>query len=292
MSEIITEMLTDNNNAEMKMRMEMAMAMEKDVGMDVRKDTETDKKKVIRIRKAKKPRLTKVILGNDEENICIRMRRENDNENENENENENDGEVESEGVEAKNTNDRTEEVRPENNTNNNTNNKPKASVHRFKFSDAFMEHLNVFSQIHKYDARPDFKDAWVNWMQENTRIIEDEKTRLNELGFTGNMKDKMYKSVRYYFCKKTNEEKEPKKRRDYISMSKEILDVIDTHIETSMKENIKFKPSKGYDDFCEVYSTILENEVNTIVEHSDLSEDGARDKIKKTYKNRYYVMTH
>lgn len=287
---MITEMLTDNNNVEMKLKMEMEMKMEMALGMNVIKDTETDKKKVIRVRKAKKPRLTKVILGSDEENMC--MRRDNEN-------NENDGkgvgngegevEVESESVDTRNTNDCTEEVRPEN---NNTNNKPKASVHRFKFSDAFMEHLNVFSQIHKYDTRPDFKDAWENWMQENTRIIEDERTRLNELGFTGNMKDKMYKSVRYYFCKKTNEEKEPKKRRDYISMSKEILDVIDTHIETSMKENIKFKPSKGYDDFCEVYSTILENEVNTIVEHSDLSEDGARDKIKKTYKNRYYVMTH
>jgi hypothetical protein len=162
------------------------------------------------------------------------------------------------------------------------------NIYRYKFTNEFMEELFKFSKIHQYDHRNDFKEAWKQWVDDNLDIINKETRRLIELGYDGDIIDKMYKSARYYFRKKSTEKKEPIKRRLYISVQKEFLDAIDEHINNNIHlEN--FKPSEGFNDFCKNQPELLKQEVFTLYRAGMTDSDEIKNKIKKTYKNRYFL---
>ena len=165
------------------------------------------------------------------------------------------------------------------------------SIYRFNFCSEVMDLITQFAKIHQFDDRKVYKELWVNWMEENNDSITNEITRLRRLGYEGDILDKMFKAGRYYFRKKnTNEEKQQQKRRSYITMSSDVLNAMDKHIYESIK-NDDFTPSSGYTDFCTTHVEILKSEIKrlcseTVIESSDLIE-----KIKKTYKNRYFIVT-
>jgi len=117
---------------------------------------------------------------------------------------------------------------------NNLNRKSNIQIFRFKFTSEFMVELFEFSKVHQYDERKDFKEAWIQWVQENKNIIDSEIDRLTNLGYDGDILDKMFKSARYYFRKKSTEKHEPKKRRQYIGVNKDLLDAMDIHIEENI----------------------------------------------------------
>lgn len=161
-------------------------------------------------------------------------------------------------------------------------------VFRFKFSQTILEQMQEFARIHKFDQRTDFKEAWETWIQNNKTMIQEENTRLCQCGFTGDIHDKMYKSVRYYYSKKSNSKQEPKKRRKYITIDKEILANIDRHITNSIESNDSFKPSDGFKEFIDLnYDSILPT-----FEKTELTRDDIDQKLKKTYKNRYFLISN
>lgn len=193
----------------------------------------------------------------------------------------------------------------------------KAPVFRYKFSDMITVQLNNFAQIHKHESRQDFKDSWDSWIENNKEVIQLETNRLEQMGFQGNIEDKMYKSTRYYFCKKTNEKKQPQKRRKYVSISKELINAMDIHIEICLrhmnvdmnndvvdnlqKENnnnpneyivYNYKPSTGFINFCETNYYLVQNEKDRIYKESKMNNEDIELKLKKTYKNRYFIQTN
>ena len=76
-------------------------------------------------------------------------------------------------------------------------------VYRFQFSTVVVQTMTIFARIHQYDDRGTYKEAWDNWVQENSNLIRQEKNRLEKLGYQGDILDKLYKSGRYYFRKKS-----------------------------------------------------------------------------------------
>ena len=84
-----------------------------------------------------------------------------------------------------------------------------------------MEKLHAFAQLHRFDNRHIFKEAWEKWCTDNETSIGTEIQVLEKNGYKGPALDKMYKSARYYFRKKKNNENEPKKRRRYVSVDGE-----------------------------------------------------------------------
>jgi len=95
----------------------------------------------------------------------------------------------------------------------------------------------------------------------------------------------------------------PTERRSYITMSKQCIRMMDDHIRTSAASSSPFKPSICYTNFYETKMTSDEmtKEIGNIVDKyektldaisSNRTEDELTqeimDKIKKTYKNRYY----
>ena len=97
----------------------------------------------------------------------------------------------------------------------------------------------------------------------------------------------MFKSARYYFRKKSTEKKEPQKRRTYVGIQSELLNAMDTHIITN-KKNSDYKPSNGFDDFCKEYIELLKMEVTNLCKSGIKDSEEIKNKIKKTYKNRYF----
>jgi hypothetical protein len=98
----------------------------------------------------------------------------------------------------------------------------------------------------------------------------------------------------------------PAQRRTYITMSKQCIRLMDEHIQraasTPATAAAVFKPSVCYDDFYQTQMTTaaMTTEIGNIIEKyektpgamsnqtaDELTEE-IMDKIKKTYKNRYY----
>jgi len=163
------------------------------------------------------------------------------------------------------------------------------NIYRYKFSSELIIELSNFAKIHQYDHRKVFKEAWEVWLEENNEIVYNEINRLTSLGYDGNILNKMFKSARYYFRKKSTEKKELKKRRFYISVQKELLKAMDTHILSEINQQ-HYKPSNGFEHFCKNNMELLKEQVNSFCKNGFIDHIEIKKKIKKTYKNRYFLV--
>jgi hypothetical protein len=164
------------------------------------------------------------------------------------------------------------------------------NIHRYKFTQVFMDELYEFSKIHQFDDRKLFKESWTIWVEESDSLIQNETERMKNLGYDGDVLDKMFKSARYYFRKKSSVKPEPKERRKYISVKRELLEEMDSHIISGINNKNKYKPSEGFDDFCQKNTETLKKEIETLIE-KNIESTEIIAKIKKTYKNRYFMLT-
>ena len=163
-------------------------------------------------------------------------------------------------------------------------------IYRFKFTEEFMRELYNFAKIHQYDERKDFKEAWKIWTEDNQDIVYEEIRRLSNLGYDGDVIDKMFKSARYYFRKKSTEKTTPRHRRQYISVPHELLDAMDNHIYENIY-NEDYQPKTGFVSFCKLNESIVKETLTKLFEQSIKDSKMIEDKIKKTYKNRYFMLT-
>ena len=162
------------------------------------------------------------------------------------------------------------------------------NIYRYKFTQEFTVELFKFSKIHQYDHRKDFKEAWEKWVEENEDLVNEEYRRLSNLGYNGDIMDKMFKSARYYYRKKNVEEKKPVERRIYIGSQKDMLDAMDEHITSNLSR--EFKPSDGFDDFCKKNVDIIKTQVTLLCQAGYTDANEIKSKVKKTYKNRYFLI--
>jgi len=172
--------------------------------------------------------------------------------------------------------------------NNDVNDDINKNIYRYKFTDDFTSELFKFSKIHQYDHRKDFKEAWEIWMEDNNDIVNNEVRRVTNLGYDGDIIDKMFKSARYYFRKKSTEKKAPSERRDYVGTQKDMLDAMDSHIKSKIN-NDNYKPSDGFDEFCKSNLELLKEEISNLCKNGFTDSNEIKQKIKKTYKNRYFL---
>jgi hypothetical protein len=160
-----------------------------------------------------------------------------------------------------------------------------ANIYRYKFTQDLMDELHNFSKIHQFDDRHQFKEAWQLWTIEFDETIRVEVQRLSHYGYEGDILDKMFKSARYYFRKKSSVKPEVKERREYVSFQKDILILMDQHINST-----KLKPADGFTDFCNANMEQLKKEITYLVEHNIKDSKQIQAKFKKTYKNRYFLL--
>jgi hypothetical protein len=171
---------------------------------------------------------------------------------------------------------------------------------RFKLSDNIVELINEFAIKNKSLERKEYKKEWNKWMELNERIVNEEIERMNKLGYNECVKDKMFKSGRYYFRKKDTgmpanvkpyeaegvaraAEANAQKKRLYIKLSNTILNSMDSHI----KKYEEYTPANGHKHYCLNHIDLLNKEKK---ECGMENIDEFLEKIKKTYKNRYFII--
>ena len=168
-------------------------------------------------------------------------------------------------------------------------------IYRYKFTNEFVEKiLYTFSKIHQYDTRKEFKEAWNQWTEDNSEYIQREINRLTSIGFQGNILDKMFKSARYYFREKKDKLKQNTKNRCYKNSSKKMLESMDQHIKKILFSDSSIhhrstKPSEAFLDFCNFSQDLLKEEIANLISSGYKEKTEIQNKIKKTYKNRYFI---
>ena len=209
-------------------------------------------------------------------------------------------------------------------------NKNNIQTLRFDYTDEISELLNNFAKEHQNDDRKKFKTQWNEWVKKediNEKISKEIK-RLENLGLEDDILDRMFKSVRYYYCKKLQNRIKPSSKpkpqtKMYTTLTSKILKTMDEHIyiyikketETENKTNKEethkniISPAKAYEDFCNENRDALLEEIkeyrkkvlveqkvqkiiNKDIEIIDdrLNPNILSEKIKKTYKNRLYLV--
>jgi hypothetical protein len=163
-------------------------------------------------------------------------------------------------------------------------------IFRFKFSQSFVDEMYVFSKVHQYDSRHDFKDAWNSWTEDNAELISNEIKRLENMNYQGDIMDKMFKSARYYFRKKSTIKKDPSERGIYVNLDKELLYAMDEHINRNISANIKMKPSESVKEFQQINAEYIKEKTQYLCQEEGFDESMLENKIKKTYKNRYFMI--
>lgn len=164
--------------------------------------------------------------------------------------------------------------------------------YRYRLSAPVVEVISHFSKLHMYDDRHEYKIAWGNWVAANAVIVEAETQKLIAAGYEGDTLDKMYKAGRYYFrTKQSTSKKNLKPRRVYVGTSREMLDMMDAFIEDDLSSPLFNSPAKTYQLFLESKQARLRYEEELLYLTKVLPKEEAEDKLKKTFKNRYYRMT-
>jgi hypothetical protein len=182
-----------------------------------------------------------------------------------------------------------------------------ARVLRFEFSDALIEHVTAFAKLHQYDDRKTYKEAWAAWLanDEIAALLHADVKRLTDLGYKGDVADKLFKSGRYYFRQKTygfpNLAEPLGVRggpRKYVLLNRDLLNAMDDHIERGLRQDendadaTAYTPANGFADFYKTWTTAevdtLRKEVERLSEIMP-SGEAVHDKLKKTYKNRYFM---
>ena len=176
-----------------------------------------------------------------------------------------------------------------NDTTNDTTNDTNSSIYRFKFTTDVMIYLTSFAKKHQFVDRKTYKEAWETWLNDNFEMVEEECCRLYKLGYEGDVKDKMFKAARYYFRKKSSNKLEPQKRKNYVTVDHELLNCMDEHIRRNIGSS-GYSHASGYSDFCQSNINALNDEVIRLLD-CDLNKDEITTKIKKTYKNRYFIIS-
>ena len=163
-------------------------------------------------------------------------------------------------------------------------------IYRYNLSENISHRILSFSKLYQFEERADYKEKWDLWCEEHNELILTETERLTQLGYEGDVLDKMYRSSRYYFRKKKMEKNIPKKRDQYISLSKQFLQTIDMYITENLK--LEIKPKNMFIQFCQIYSELIQETVKELNEKGFTDREEIDFKIKKTFKNRYFNLTH
>lgn len=172
-------------------------------------------------------------------------------------------------------------------------------IFRYQFTDVLMHHLREFSLIHQFDDNQSFQEAWKEWVKENECMVNVEVERMKEMGYKGNVMDKMYKSARYYYKNKTsivkrnspsNFYKSPslienrQKRKTYVGVPSSLLVAMDAH----MPSHLALKPQASFIHFCKRNEPLVKNAIFVLLDTKHMALDEIAGKIKKTFKNRYF----
>tara|TARA_Y100000591_G_C21852886_1_gene712838 strand:+ start:540 stop:1040 length:501 start_codon:yes stop_codon:yes gene_type:complete len=159
--------------------------------------------------------------------------------------------------------------------------------YRYNFTEDFQEKLKLFAIKHSNDYIDDFRINFESWCKENEDEITCQELILCRMGYNGDFSNKMFKSARYYLKNKKGDKKVAKERKKYTVKNDMLLCAIKEHIANL---NNVMQPKLAYKDFMENNIDIIERVKDKLILNEDYDEKSALNKIKKIYKNKYFII--
>ena len=184
---------------------------------------------------------------------------------------------------------------------------PKSPVFRFKFTLDFSTELCRFSKNHQYDDRKVFKEEFNQWVIDNQKLVENEIEYLQNNGYSGDIKSKIFISSRFYYRKKESknpileeeqtESQQHFQKKEYILLNKEYIREIDHYINglNIDTDEMLIKPEEGFERFCNCCSELLKNLIKFYLDKDKdkkclQNPEDMKKRVKKLFKNRYYII--
>nr|QFG74893.1 MAG: hypothetical protein [Megaviridae environmental sample] len=161
-----------------------------------------------------------------------------------------------------------------------------SKIYRYKLDDSIIDIISVFGKVYDDLPNKEFKEKWDDLLTDKKDVFDKERERLEKLGYTADIDEKLYKSCRYYYRKKQPIEK--KKRRPYTSCSTEFLTITDEFIKLQSRLHQDVKPSDIFTNFQDIYKDLIEQELALL--SNKLKKEDSMMKIKKTFKNRCFIL--
>ena len=159
--------------------------------------------------------------------------------------------------------------------------------YRYNLSKDLLSYIKInFIKRPEVNNHEYFDELWKEWIKtERVKILfKIEEQKLKDEGSSGNIYEKIFKSIRYYYLNKDDEKKSTKKkRRKYIHIDEGLSDVMNKFI----KKTSIVKPAKAYNKFILNNKDLYNSECVRLKEHIENEE--ALLKIKKTFKNKFYL---
>lgn len=169
-------------------------------------------------------------------------------------------------------------------------------VYRHSIGPDVLAKLRPFAQLHATLSSKEFKVKWQLWCQTNELLIAREFSRLEDLAYTGDVESKLYRAARYYF--KTRPPTLTPRRKlnstPYISLSPILIQSMDAHIRVSLGRSDSPAPAVLYSRYIATHTDLIPlftAEAERLQVQAGLSDDAIIVKFKKTYKNRYFLLT-
>ena len=172
---------------------------------------------------------------------------------------------------------------------------PRTQTFRFQLGKDILALLRPFAERHALTTSEEFKRHWETWCMIHTALIDAEAARLKDQGYDGDTRGKLYRAARYYF-KNSPPRLEPQRRANrcaYITLAPQLLQAMDAHLRKFVSAE-SAKPAALYTDFLAKradLAPLLVTEIERMRVQGGFDADKALAKIKKTYKNRYFLMT-
>jgi hypothetical protein len=172
---------------------------------------------------------------------------------------------------------------------------PRPQTFRFQLGDNILSSLRPFAARHADLRSTEFTIQWEWWCKTNEVLIEAETVRLRKMGYDNDVLTKLYRAARYYF-KNCPPRLEPRRRINrcvYMTLAPQVLQAIDAHLRTFVSPD-SAKPAALYAHFLATNTALvplLATEIERMRMQGGFDDAKALAKIKKTYKNRYFLMT-
>jgi hypothetical protein len=161
---------------------------------------------------------------------------------------------------------------------------------RFDYTNEFSKLLAEFAKENRDESRQVYKKKWMFWKEVNKDIYENEIALIKNAGYSGNIEEKIFESVRYYYRKKLNPKQSDRLKPEKLTgISSQIKVIMDNHIRTCFLDNEP--PAAAFNDFCNNYLNEIEREIYRLknISKRQLNPEATSLKFKKAYKNRYYT---
>jgi hypothetical protein len=174
----------------------------------------------------------------------------------------------------------------------------KLQTFHHNFSEAISERFTYFATVHRFDDRKAFKEAWQKWIQEEdvAADIQNEIQTLESNQYVGDILDKMFKSVRYYYRKKPITPKAPATRKEYVALPASVLESMDKHIIETMLQHTDpqttqcdISPAKAFDLYMKQQQQQHQATATSTTDTNQQDQTIDGPKYKKTYKNRFFI---